>query len=245
MNKRKNTCKDSPDVVELTRAIETAGEWTGMTWDSELAPIGDMIRRGKRVDLDRLTSWHGRDEIHARGVRALVRSIEDQIDEDTDADTREEIATDADRLASEESADVERMAGRAREHGADALACARAGDWDGAVRALENACACEREYGDAPSWGPALAVAERIRDEAEAADEGCGCGEWSGVRCEWSGPQDQMVTVEWMPKEHRASHVAAGNRGIWPHNGSSRVLVSRECAQSIVEHDGEWAEIVD
>jgi len=72
----------------------------------------------------------------------------------------------------------------------------------------------------------------------------CDCGEWSGEPCQWSGPAADMVLVEWMPEEHRASHTAAGNSGSYPHNGAQRAAVERSCGQRMVETDGGWARIV-
>ena len=72
----------------------------------------------------------------------------------------------------------------------------------------------------------------------------CGCGEWSGEPCQWTGPAADMVLVEWMPDEHRASHAAAGNSGSYPDNGASRAAVERSCADLMVETDGEWVRII-
>lgn len=73
----------------------------------------------------------------------------------------------------------------------------------------------------------------------------CECGKWSGVRCDWSGPRSEAVIVEWMPNWLRASHEAAGNVGVYPMNGSSRILVQASCADYMVELDGEWCRIVE
>ena len=72
----------------------------------------------------------------------------------------------------------------------------------------------------------------------------CGCGEWMGEACEWTGPISDMVVVEYMPECVRASHIAARNSGAWPHNGSVRVAVERECAARVVESDDPWAHVV-
>ena len=72
----------------------------------------------------------------------------------------------------------------------------------------------------------------------------CECGEWSGERCPWSGPVSDTVTVEYMPESLRSSHVAAGNRGVYPHNGSVRIRVERSCAERMVESDGDWARVI-
>lgn len=72
----------------------------------------------------------------------------------------------------------------------------------------------------------------------------CECGEWCGEACEWSGPKSETVVVEYMPEEHRSSHDAAGNRGTYPANGARRIRVERSCAARMIEHDGDWAEVV-
>ncbi len=84
--------------------------------------------------------------------------------------------------------------------------------------------------------------------EPEAVDPEtvrCACGAWSGHRCSWVGPESGTVLVEYMPEQHRASHAAAGNRGIYPHNGARRIRVERSCADQMIEHDGEWCSIID
>lgn len=72
----------------------------------------------------------------------------------------------------------------------------------------------------------------------------CECGQITGVACEWNGPINEMAVVEWMPECIRASHVAAGNRGSYPHNGAWRLTVESSCAERIVESDPEWSTII-
>lgn len=48
----------------------------------------------------------------------------------------------------------------------------------------------------------------------------CECGQIAGERCAWEGPVGETVLVEWMPEYLRASHIAAGNSGRYPHNGA-------------------------
>lgn len=50
-----------------------------------------------------------------------------------------------------------------------------------------------------------------------------------------------IVLVETMPRRLRESHVAAGNAGAYPHNGSIRVLMDRENA---MQHDDDWTVIM-
>src|SRR5690606_29914076 len=73
----------------------------------------------------------------------------------------------------------------------------------------------------------------------------CECGQYTGERCAWIGSPDDTVMVEFMPEHLRASHEAARNAGIYPHNGAVRVRCERSCAESIVEHDPDWAWIVE
>lgn len=72
----------------------------------------------------------------------------------------------------------------------------------------------------------------------------CECGEAFGEMCAWSGPESKTVIVEWMPEYLRGSHTAAGNRGVYPHNGSVRFRAEKSCAESLMKHDGEWTEII-
>lgn len=81
-----------------------------------------------------------------------------------------------------------------------------------------------------------------LRDEVAVA---CGCGEWMGERCAWTGAKSETVVVEYMPNHVRSSHRAAGNRGSYPTNGAVRVRVEKSCADSIVESEPEWASVVD
>jgi len=52
------------------------------------------------------------------------------------------------------------------------------------------------------------------------------------------------VLVETMPVSLRASHEAAGGAGVWPHDGSERVLMHRDDAEVLVETDGGWSRII-
>lgn len=68
----------------------------------------------------------------------------------------------------------------------------------------------------------------------------CECGDWRDEGCGWVGPRTETVIVEWTPKYLRESHTAAGNRGQYSVNGAQRSRVSRDCADMMIEHDGEW-----
>src|SRR5690606_23798621 len=73
----------------------------------------------------------------------------------------------------------------------------------------------------------------------------CECGDYTGERCIWIGSPKDTVIVEYMPVYLRATHKAARNVGVYPHNGAVRIRCERSCAESIVEHDPEWAWIVE
>ena len=73
----------------------------------------------------------------------------------------------------------------------------------------------------------------------------CECGQATGERCAWVGDPIETVMVEWMPESLRESHVAAGNRGTYPHNGSLHLRMEASCAATIVEWDPEWTAIVE
>jgi hypothetical protein len=71
----------------------------------------------------------------------------------------------------------------------------------------------------------------------------CECGQITGEYCVWTGPYDETVVIEYMPIHLRSSHVAAGNSGTFPHNGSIRLRVTRRFADGIV--DDKWVWLVD
>lgn len=65
--------------------------------------------------------------------------------------------------------------------------------------------------------------------------------------CDYDGPASALTIIEWMPEQHRASHTAAGNRGIcgsWPHNGAIRARVCPECLAELLRYDAEWTRMV-
>jgi len=67
----------------------------------------------------------------------------------------------------------------------------------------------------------------------------CQCGQATGVACEFDGPADELVTVEFMPPYLRASHRAAGDWGSYPANGAWRLRVTPECADMLDDDDDE------
>jgi hypothetical protein len=72
----------------------------------------------------------------------------------------------------------------------------------------------------------------------------CGCGEITGVRCDWYGPASGMVVVDYMPEYLRSTHESGGNSGVWPLNGALRLALSHGCAESVLacHPAGWWAE---
>jgi len=86
---------------------------------------------------------------------------------------------------------------------------------------------------------------EHESEAIEAETVRCECGAWSGCRCSWVGNVGETVVVEWMPPHLRGSHSAAGNRGVYPHNGARRLTVERSCADAMIADEGEWCEIVE
>jgi len=50
--------------------------------------------------------------------------------------------------------------------------------------------------------------------------------------------------IEYMPAHLRASHTAARNHGIYPHNGADRVWVEGGAPEVIDHLDTDWASIV-
>lgn len=61
----------------------------------------------------------------------------------------------------------------------------------------------------------------------------CESGEATGVPCEWTGPQEDLSVIEWMPEHLRESHEAAGNSGVYPLNGAVRLRVCADCEECI------------
>lgn len=74
----------------------------------------------------------------------------------------------------------------------------------------------------------------------------CQCGEAEHThRCDAMMLPSEAVVVEYMPLQHRSSHVAAGNSGVWPHNGSTRLQVAPGHESEVLEMgEGEWSWVV-
>ena len=76
----------------------------------------------------------------------------------------------------------------------------------------------------------------------------CDCGQADGHEsCEWWGPANDTVVVEYMPEHLRASHRTAGNSGSYPHNGAVRIRCEQSCADRLahVWEDGEQTDELD
>ena len=79
--------------------------------------------------------------------------------------------------------------------------------------------------------------------------------EWASARIFGSGGRDvaegelakrlieQPVVIETVPRSIRESHEAAGNRGVYPYNGSERYIVPLAGAYDLVDDDG-WTRVV-
>jgi len=72
----------------------------------------------------------------------------------------------------------------------------------------------------------------------------CGCGEITGTPCPWDTPSTDALEVEWMPPHLRQNHEAAGNHGVYPHNGARRLILAPTCARDVVAADPTWTAIV-
>jgi hypothetical protein len=56
--------------------------------------------------------------------------------------------------------------------------------------------------------------------------------------------KDDLVVIEVMPRHLRASHEAAGNSGVYPHNGAERFRVEVGAGREYAESDPEWTQFV-
>ena len=64
-------------------------------------------------------------------------------------------------------------------------------------------------------------------------ESGMSTGEWcEGAAC---------TRVEWMPEHLRASHDAAGNRGMYPFNGAHHFDICAACAEELTD---DWCTVV-
>lgn len=115
-----------------------------------------------------------------------------------------------------EAATVEADAERAAELGQEALDLAAAGHWRGARISIGQAASLERYYGDAPSWAPALALAEHLEAvltvgnhvEGGETDEDYDTGTVVAV-------DGDMVTVAWSNGERTTTESSALRPVTW------------------------------
>ncbi len=78
----------------------------------------------------------------------------------------------------------------------------------------------------------------------DAPVENCECGTATGFPCAAELFED-AVLLEYMPEFLRRSHEAAGNSGVYPHNGATRFRCAPDCADLLIEENPGWAEIVE
>jgi hypothetical protein len=79
----------------------------------------------------------------------------------------------------------------------------------------------------------------RIEASSSPVEENlrCSCGEFTGEDCGKVIGETGCTSLIFMPAYLVASHVAAGNWGSYPHNGSQKILISQECADYILHTD--------
>lgn len=184
------------DITTLRTLIADASTWTGLTWDSGPTEVLAALERAIRLAGDRDDDspevayrlrktlagaaepsngydWSDDGSYRSQQLRRDWRDLLAEIEALSDESSIEDIETarqHAEWLADANRESVEETAAQAAEHGALALEAAEAGEWDDAIAALEEAVGCERQYGDAPAWGPALAEAKRLADLATEAE---------------------------------------------------------------------------
>lgn len=144
-------------LLQLHTAVEKAkASWTGLSWDSELAPLADLIRAGRPIDSAISTFVPHDGTYFARAHHERFRRLRTAVERGTpDAEQAME-------LAAEEAHYVAGRAQLAAEHGNLALLAAQEGDWEIAIEQLKDAVACERLFGDSPTWGPVLDLAKSL-----------------------------------------------------------------------------------
>jgi hypothetical protein len=73
---------------------------------------------------------------------------------------------------------------------------------------------------------------------------GCESALLGSEGCSFEGPGGALTMVEYMPEDLRASHAAAGNRGVYPYNGAIRARVCPDCLRYLFLYDGGWVKEV-
>lgn len=172
----------TPAVLFRAKRERLRGDWEGISWDSDLEDVAtalekardgaaQYIRRAKARAEDGISIWVFDDGSYdSQKFRARVARLTDRLRE---FEALEPLAYDARALADDEASFVALDASAAEDYADEACDAADAGDWKEAVRLANEACALEREYGDDPTWGQLLAMAEAFAEmvEAEGADE--------------------------------------------------------------------------
>ena len=149
-------------LAEVESAYEAAkGQWTGRTWDdgNKVTPestddqIAAMLTREDDI---KVTCW-GADESdnawHSR-VRAAVADLTAMWNRDELGERFYKTMETLRELAAESDAGVAERARMAETDATEAIREARAGNKHSALVHAEHAAKVEREFGDAPTWGP-------------------------------------------------------------------------------------------
>jgi hypothetical protein len=156
--------EDARLLAEVERAYEAAkGQWTGRSWDDgdKVTPettngqIAALLASGEPVAV---TCW-GVDESNERYRRQVRRALEllQAAWADDPAGAGDVFASVCDTLralAAESDAAVTFQAHVAETSAAEALSNARRGFKHTALVHAEHAATAERQFGDAPTWGP-------------------------------------------------------------------------------------------
>lgn len=141
-----------------------------------------------------------------------------------------------------------------------AEACARAEEWltenEGAALSISvrpaRGCAVAGDY-SIDAYGRERDLGGSVPEDVVALSNAAwehACESWPEADAPEGDPADaeettdeHLVVVETMPRYLRASHVAANNRGIYPHNGAMRAVTTRMAAEAFVRGD-DWSRVV-
>lgn len=99
--------------------------------------------------------------------------------------------------------------------------------------------------GDAATVADARAMRELLGDSGYSETGDVPQTEWAAMLERAVASAADLVAIEYMPEHLRASHEAAGNAGIYPHNGAVRYACSQALADDMVETFGDWCRIVE
>lgn len=167
--------EDARLLAEVERTYAAAkGTWTGRSWDDgdKVTPettddqIAGMLGRGDVIEVtcwgvDESSGWRSKVRHEVRTLQRLWAQIE--VCDDTFAVVCEDLRA----LAKESDAGVAKQAALAESTARAALRAVKLGDKSEALQLAEEAARIERQYGDAPTWGP-FAEAVRAWNEHEA-----------------------------------------------------------------------------